>query len=68
MASYHRVMVGMDNIMTELGVLWNIHVSPICDQFSVFLPLVRSECACSELLEHFDYCIVIVCASPDVFH
>src|SRR5258707_2914608 len=67
-ASHHGVMVGMDNVMAELGVFWDIHVSPVHDQVSISLPLVRSKRACSKLLEGFDYCIVVVCTSPDVFY
>src|SRR5258708_1875442 len=59
-ASHHRVMVGMDNVMVELGVLWDIHASPVHDQVSVSLPLVQSKCACSKLSEGFDYCIIII--------
>src|SRR5258708_17949056 len=39
-AGHHRVMVGMDNVMAELGVFWDIHVSPVHDQVSVSLPLI----------------------------
>ena len=34
------VMVGMDNVMVELGVFWDIHTSPVHDQVSISLPLV----------------------------
>src|SRR5258708_22899707 len=67
-ASHHRVMVGVDNVVAELGVFWDIHASPVHDQVSISLPLVQSKHACSKLSEGFDYCIVIVCTSPDVFH
>ena len=67
-ASYHRVMVGVDDIMAELGVSWDIHMSPVHDQVSISFPFIRSEHACSKLLEHFDYCVIIVHASPDTFH
>src|SRR5260221_12339072 len=67
-ASHHGVMVGMDNVMAELGVFWDIHVSPVHDQVSVSLPLIQSKHACSKLSEDFDYCIVVVCTSPDVFY
>src|SRR5258708_1063141 len=66
--SHHRVMVGMDNVMAELGVFWDIHMSPVHDQVSISLPFIRSKCACSKLLEGFDYCIIVVHTSPDVFH
>ena len=39
-AGHHRVRVGMDNVVAELGVLWDIHASPVHDQVSVSLPLV----------------------------
>src|SRR5260370_39145557 len=65
---YHRVMVGMDDIMVELGISWDIHTSPVCDQVSVSFPFIRLEHACSKLSEHFDYCVIIVHASPDTFH
>src|SRR5258705_9367735 len=67
-ASHHRVMVGVDNVMVELGVFWDIHTSPVHDQVSISLPLIRSKCACSKLSEGFDYCIIIVCTSPDAFY
>src|SRR5260370_39015576 len=67
-ASHHGVMVGMENVMVELGVSWDIHTSPVHDQVSVSLPLIQSKCACSKLLEGFDYCIIIVCTSLDAFH
>src|SRR5258706_4848626 len=67
-AGHHGVMVGMDNVMVELGVSWDIHASPVHDQVSVSLPLVLLKRACSKLLEGFDYCIVIVHTSPDVFY
>src|SRR6266436_3977506 len=67
-AGHHGVMVGMDNVMAELGVLWDIHVSPVHDQVSVSLPLIRLKYACSKLSEGLDYCIVIVHASLDAFH
>ena len=34
------VMVGMDNVMVELGVFWDIHASPVHDQVSISLPLI----------------------------
>src|SRR5258708_34394857 len=52
----------------ELGVFWDIHMSPVHDQVSVSLPLVQSKRACSKLSEGFDYCVVIACTSPDPFH
>src|SRR5258708_27495439 len=67
-ASYHRVMVGMDDIMAELGVSWDIHTSPVHDQVSVSFPFIRLEHACFKLSEHFDYCVIIVHASLDTFH
>src|SRR5258707_11150156 len=67
-ASHHGVMVGMDNVMAELGVFWDIHMSPVHDQVSISLPLVQSKHACSKLSEGFDYCIVIVCTSLDAFY
>src|SRR5258707_2207876 len=39
-AGHHGVMVGMDNLMAELGVFWDIHASPVHDQVSVSLPLI----------------------------
>ena len=68
LASHHRVMVGMDNVMAELGVFWDIYTSPVHDQVSVSLPLVQSKHACSKLSEGFDYCIIIVHTSPDAFY
>src|SRR5258708_8790509 len=66
--SRHRVMVGMDNVMVELGVFWDIDTCPVHDKVSVSLPLVQSKQACSKLSEGFDYCIVVVCASLDAFY
>src|SRR5258707_507579 len=39
-ASHHGVMVGMDNVMAELEVFWDIHTSPVHDQVSISLPLI----------------------------
>jgi len=61
-------LVGMDNVMVELGVFWDIHASPVHDQVSVSLPLIQSKHACSKLSEGFDYCIIVVCTSPDAFY
>src|SRR5258705_6078470 len=66
--SHHGVMVGMDNVMVELGVFWDIHASPVHDQVSISLPLIQSKHACSKLSEGFDYCIVVVCTSLDAFY
>src|SRR5258708_621919 len=38
--SHHGVMVGVDNVMTELGVFWDIHASPVHDQVSISLPFI----------------------------
>src|SRR5258707_2054964 len=59
-ASHHRVMVGMDNVMVELGVFWDIHTSPVHDQVSISLPLIQLKCACSKLSEGFYYCVMVV--------
>ncbi len=61
-------MVGVDNVMVELGFSWDIHMSSVHDQVSVSLPLIGSKRACSELSECFDYCIIIVHAPLDAFH
>ena len=68
MAHYYGVMVGMDNVMTELGISWDIHVSPIHDQFPILFPLIQPECACSELSECLNHCIIIVHTSLNVFY
>src|SRR5258708_37903440 len=67
-ASYHGVMVHTDDIMAELGVLWDIHTSPIQDQVSVLFPLIRSKGACSKFSECLDYCIIVVRTSLDVLY
>src|SRR5260221_10535004 len=67
-AGHHGVMVGMDNVMAELGGFWDIHASPVHDQVSISLPLIQSKHACSKLSQGLDYCIIMVHISPDAFH
>src|SRR5258708_33761020 len=61
-------MVCANDIMAELGVLWDIHTSPIQDQVSVIFPLIRLKGACSKFSECLDYCIVIVHTSSDALY